>query len=171
MQKAWRLALVGALLFGCVGCDQVSKGIVRDQLALGESHAFLGDTFRLVHVENPGAFLGLGANLPEPVRVALFQGVIFLVILALLWAAAFRARTRPRQFVGLTLLAASGIGNLIDRLLFDGRVTDFLNIGIGSLRTGIFNIADVVGMIGFVVLLFAASEDKPSDKAAITCSS
>jgi signal peptidase II len=72
--------------------------------------------------------------------------------------------------VGLALLAASGIGNLIDRLLFDGRVTDFLNIGIGSLRTGIFNVADVVGMIGFVVLLFAASEAEASDKAGITCS-
>jgi signal peptidase II len=170
MRKVWRFALVGALLLSCLGCDQISKGVARDQLALGETHAFLGDIFRLVHVETPGVFLGIGANLPEPVRVALFQGAISLVILALLWAAAFRSRTRPLQVVGFTLLAASGIGNLIDRLLFDGRVTDFLNIGIGSLRTGIFNVADVVGMIGFVVLLFAASEAGTSDKAGITCS-
>jgi signal peptidase II len=165
MRKVWRLALVATLVLGCVGCDQISKGIARDQLALGESHAFLGDTFRIIHVENPGAFLGIGANLPEPLRVALFQGAICLLILGLLWAAALRPATRPWQVVGFTLLAASGIGNLIDRLVFDGRVTDFLNLGIGSLRTGIFNIADVVGMMGLLVLLLASSEVMPPDKS------
>jgi signal peptidase II len=153
MRKIWRLALVGSLLLGCVGCDQASKVVVRAQLTLGERHLFLGDTLRIVHVENPGAFLGLGANLPESVRVALFQGATGLLILGLLWVAAFQRATPPLQVAGFTLLAASGIGNLIDRLLFDGRVTDFLNVGIGSLRTGIFNVADVVGLIGFVLLL------------------
>jgi signal peptidase II len=62
-------------------------------------------------------------------------------------------------------LAASGIGNLIDRLLFDGRVTDFLNLGIGGLRTGIFNIADVVGLLGFIVLLLASGEAAPSNES------
>ena len=164
MRNVWRLTLVGTLLLGCVGCDQVSKEITRAQLALGESHTFLGDTFRIIHVENTGAFLGIGANLAAPVRVALFQGAISLLILGLLWAAAFRPGTQPKQVVGLTLLAASGIGNLIDRFLFDGRVTDFLNVGVGSLRTGIFNIADVVGVIGFVVLLLARGEAAPSKK-------
>ena len=60
---------------------------------------------------------------------------------------------------GFTLLAASGIGNLIDRLLFDGHVTDFLNLGIDSFRTGIFNIADVVGVLGLATLLLAPGED------------
>ena len=158
MRKVWHLALVAALLVGCVGCDQISKEIARSQLALGESHTFLGDTFRITHVENPGAFLGIGANLPESVRTVVFQGAISLLILGLLWAAAFRAGTRPWHVVGFSLLAASGIGNLIDRLLNDGRVTDFLNVGIGSFRTGIFNIADVVGMAGFLVLLLTNGE-------------
>src|SRR5687768_6283564 len=145
MRNVWRLVLVSTLLLGCVGCDQVSKGIARSQLALGESHAFFGDTFRLIHVENTGAFLGIGAQLPEPARVLVFQGAVSLLILGLLWVAAFRSGTRPWQVAGFTFLAASGIGNLIDRLLNDGRVTDFLNVGIGGLRSGIFNIADVVG--------------------------
>jgi signal peptidase II len=166
MRNLWRLGLVGALLLGCVGCDQISKRVARDQLALGESHTFLGDTFRIIHVENSGAFLGIGANLPEPVRVAVFQGVIFLVILGLLWAAAFRPATRPWHVAGFTLLAASGIGNLIDRLQFDGRVTDFLNLGIGSLRTGIFNIADVVGLLGFVLFLLVSDRPRKGGEGA-----
>jgi signal peptidase II len=159
MRNIRRLILVSALLLGCVGCDQVTKEIARARLTLGESHVFLGDTVRITHVENPGAFLGLGANLPELARVVVFQGGICLLILGLLWAAAFRTETSPWQVVGFTLLAASGVGNLIDRVLNDGRVTDFLNVGVGSLRTGIFNVADVVGLVGFVVLLTAARRE------------
>jgi len=48
--------------------------------------------------------------------------------------------------------------------MFNGHVTDFLNVGIGSLRTGIFNIADVVGLLGFAVLLFANYKATPSSK-------
>ena len=119
----------------------------------------------LIHVENTGAFLGIGATLPESVRVVVFQGGICMVILGLLWAAAFRRETRPWQVTGFALLAASGIGNLIDRFVFDGRVTDFLNVGIGSLRTGIFNIADVVGMVGFAILIFANGGTAPSNRS------
>ena len=164
MKNILRLALVGTLLIGCVGCDQLSKEIVRSHLTLGVNQSFLGDTVRLIHVENTGAFLGLGANLSEALRVGIFQGATFLIVLGLLWVAIFSSKTPPRQVVGFTLLAASGIGNLIDRVMFNGHVTDFLNVGIGSLRTGIFNIADVVGLLGFAVLLFANYKTTPSSK-------
>ena len=45
---------------------------------------------------------------------------------------------------------------MIDRLVHDGSVIDFLNLGLGPLRTGIFNIADVA-ITGGVVLLWTAS--------------
>jgi signal peptidase II len=51
---------------------------------------------------------------------------------------------RPAMFVGLLLLFAGGMGNLIDRLMNDGRVTDFLVLGIWPIQTGIINVADVV---------------------------
>jgi lipoprotein signal peptidase len=86
----------------------------------------------------------------DPARVHLGDG---LVVLGLLGAALFRRGLRRPQVVALTLLAASGLGNLIDRVLHDGAVTDFLNIGIGPLRTGIFNVADIAGVLGVVVLL------------------
>ena len=155
MRSIWRLALVSTLLLGCVGCDQVSKEVVRTHLSLGESHSFFGDTFRITHVTNTGAFLSIGADLPEQARIVVFQGALSALVLVLLWAAAIRTQTGQWQVVGFTLLAASGIGNLIDRFLNDGRVTDFLNIGIGSVRTGIFNVADVVGVVGCLVLLLA----------------
>jgi signal peptidase II len=155
MTKLSRLLLVSALLIGCVGCDQVSKQVVRDQLVLAESHSYLRDTLRLIHFENTGAFLGFGDSLPESARIAFFQGGVGLIVLGLLWAALFARDMSRWQVTALALLAAGGLGNLIDRVLYDGRVTDFLNIGVGSLRTGIFNIADVIAVIGMLVFAFA----------------
>ena len=155
MLRLTRLLLVSMLLFCCVGCDQISKHVVRSQLMLGESHSYLGDTLRLTYTHNMGAFLGLGDSLPESARIAFFQGGVGLIVLGLLWAAAFAREMSRWQIIALALLAAGGLGNLIDRVLYDGRVTDFLNLGVGSLRTGIFNIADAVEVIG--VVLFALS--------------
>ncbi|MEJ0007739.1 MAG: signal peptidase II [Steroidobacteraceae bacterium] len=65
------------------------------------------------------------------------------------------------QVTGLALFAAGGLGNLIDRITGDGRVTDFLNVGLGPLRTGIFNVADMTLMVGVVVFLIAAGGATP----------
>ena len=166
MRNLTRLLLVSTILIGCVGCDQLSKQAVRTQMMLAESHSYLGDTVRLVHVENTGAFLGLGDSLPETVRVAFLQGAVGLIVLGLLWAATLARDMSRWQIIALALLAAGGLGNLIDRVLYDGRVTDFLNVGVGSLRTGIFNIADVVEVIGVLLFLLAFRSATPSESRA-----
>ena len=153
MRNLTRLGLVAVLLLACVGCDQVSKGVVRTHIAVGQAQSFLGDTIRLTHAENPGAFLSLGASLPESARVVVFQVGVALLVLGLLSYALFARDLDAWSIVGFALLAASGLGNLIDRLLQDGVVTDFLNVGIGPLRTGIFNVAELVGVVGVAVLL------------------
>ena len=58
--------------------------------------------------------------------------------------------------VAWSLVLSGGLGNLVDRIINDGRVIDFMNIGIGSLRAGIFNVADVYITVGVVVLVFQA---------------
>lgn len=162
MRKLTRLILVTTLLLGCVGCDQITKEAARTFLRDAPVASYLNDTVRLAYAENPGAFLGLGASLPEPARIAIFQGIVGALTLALIVAALFWQQPSKLQIVALTLLAASGLGNLIDRLLHDGRVTDFLNLGIGPIRTGIFNVADVVGVLG-AVLLILKSANAPSN--------
>jgi signal peptidase II len=84
-----------------------------------------------------------------------------MVTLALVMAAMFLRGLRAPQVVAITLLGASGLGNLVDRLIYDGRVTDFMNMGLGPIRTGIFNIADVLGVVGVTILL-ASSRRSPS---------
>ena len=47
---------------------------------------------------------------------------------------------------------AGGTSNLIDRAA-RGIVVDFINVGVGSLRTGIFNVADLAIVFGFALVL------------------
>jgi signal peptidase II len=62
------------------------------------------------------------------------------------------------------MIFAGGLGNIIDRIAFDRHVTDFMNVGIGSLRTGIFNVADMCVTAGVIVLLFAYWDRKPKEE-------
>jgi signal peptidase II len=156
MKSIPRYLIVALTLFCCVGCDQVSKSAARALLASGVTHSFLADSLRLQLVANPGSFLGLGSALPEQLRFALFTGAVAVLLLGVLSAALFARRLDFARFVGLALVAGGGMSNLIDRLMFHGRVTDFLNVGIGSLRTGIFNVADMTILAGALLLLLKA---------------
>ncbi len=143
MKIARKVALLFFILPTCVGCDQATKEIARQSLAGTGTLHFWGDTLRLCYAENTGCFLSLGAHFPAPFRSWLFTALVGGGLLALLlYLLAARAMTTP-LFLALTLVLAGGLGNLLDRLFHDGRVVDFLNVGLGPLRTGIFNVADV----------------------------
>jgi signal peptidase II len=145
-----RLVLLIAVV-ATIGCDRVTKHVAAITLSEAPSRSFLADTFRLAYVENTGAFLGLGADWPRPVRTAVF-GVgngLLLVALAVL---AKRRRWPRRALLGVALFVAGGASNLLDRITY-GMVIDFMNVGIGSLRTGIFNVADLAIMLGAAILL------------------
>jgi signal peptidase II len=152
-----RLSLLFVTMIGCVGCDQVTKVAARTYLGDGAVLSFVHDTMRLQHAENPGAFLSMGDGLPAGARTMIFTlGGTVLVGGALLWA--IRARQlNAVQTVGAALICSGGIGNLIDRILRHGYVTDFLNVGIGPLRTGIFNIADVALLLGVAIIFMSGS--------------
>ncbi len=161
MTRLTRLILVTTLLLGCVGCDQITKVAARAHLSDGPTISYLHDTFRLTYAENSGAFLSLGASLPKPVRTAVFQGAVGLLVLGLITSALFWRGLSGLPVTALALLDASGLGNLLDRLLYDGHVTDFLNLGVANLRTGIFNVADVVGVVGVAVMLMQRNANAP----------
>jgi signal peptidase II len=106
---------------------------------------------RFEYVQNKGAFLSLGATMPADARFWLLT-VAVAGTLALLIVMILRQKTNPLTTVGLSLLAGGGIGNLIDRIRW-GSVIDFANVGIGPLRTGVFNVADMAIMAGVGLML------------------
>ena len=149
-RRVGRVLLIVAML-ATIGCDRITKHVASSRLAGMPSASYFADTVRLAYVENSGGFLSLGAGLPAGARTAIFIVTtgLMLVILAVF---AFRHRSSPWTAIGLALFVAGGTSNWIDRVV-RGRVVDFLNIGIGSLRTGIFNVADVAIMLGVVAVV------------------
>lgn len=160
MEKAKRALMMLAVAASCVGCDQVTKGIARARLAGSPGYSLLGDLLRLQYSENHGAFLSLGASLPPAARFWLFTGAIGLALLGLLVYSLSQPGIGRAHSAAIALILGGGTGNLIDRIAFDGGVTDFLNIGIGALRTGIFNVADIAIMAGVGMLFYLAVKER-----------
>jgi signal peptidase II len=154
MQRLTRLVLVASILIACVGCDQTTKSLAREHLQGRGIASFFDDTLRLQYAENPGAFLSLGESLPHHLRTAVFIGGTGAVLAAALMYALFSSTCGPIRIVALSLICGGGFGNLLDRVRYDGVVTDFINLGIGAIRTGIFNVADVALMVGITLLVF-----------------
>lgn len=115
--------------------------------------SFARDTFRLQYAENKGAFLSIGSSLPDKVRGLLFTFGIGAIVFGILGYLLFVPALPYATTIALSLVASGGLSNLIDRIAYGGYVIDFLNIGLGSLRTGIFNIADVAIMVGAISLI------------------
>ena len=147
--KGHRLCLILILLLSTVGCDQVTKVIARDTLSRPTS--YLGDFLRLQHAENPGAFLSIGAGFSDDTRFWMFTIGVAVFLLIAFWILLTKSTMDKWITVSLTLIVAGGIGNLIDRAS-RGTVTDFMNLGIGWLRTGVFNVADVAITFGIGIL-------------------
>jgi signal peptidase II len=156
MQARKRIALVAITLATCVGCDQQTKSFAEAHLRGHASQSFFADTIRFDYVENEGSFLGLGESLPASWRSALFTYACTAGIAAMLGYVLLAARPGAIQILSLSLICAGGIGNLLDRWINGGHVRDFLNVGIGPVRTGIFNIADAVMMAGCVLAFLTA---------------
>jgi signal peptidase II len=149
-----RITLLLLLLVGTVGCDQTTKHVARSTLGQSDSITLPGGWGELRLVENPGAFLSMGANLPPSVRVTLFTLGVATGLLLLCLYLVSRARFDWTAFTGLALVLAGGVSNLIDRILREGLVTDFITIRVGPFQTGVFNAADVAVLLGVGLLAF-----------------
>ena len=143
--RARALLLIVAVV-GTIGCDRVTKAAASAYLAGAPDRSFLSDTIRVGYVQNTGGFLSLGADLPLIARDAVFTVATGIALMALLGLTLRRKYTGSAE-LGLVLFVAGGASNWIDRVL-RGSVVDFLNMGIGPLRTGVFNMADVAIVLG-----------------------
>lgn len=158
-----RLALVAVVAASCVGCDQLTKQIARERLVGNPPRSFLAGTVRLIYAENPGAFLGLGGQLPPRARWILLVAINIAVTLTLAGVLVWHSSLPLTRAAGCALLLAGAVGNLIDRVRFDGLVIDFMNLGVGPLRTGIFNVADVAITLGAALLVVPGlTREKPA---------
>lgn len=126
--------------------DQVTKVLVRSNLALGEwwvPWEWLAPYARIIHWSNTGVAFGM------------FQGnnLFFACLAALVaWAIIFYYPSIPEEDrvlrFALAMQLGGAIGNLIDRIVVK-EVTDFVSVG----DFAVFNVADSCITVGVGVLL------------------
>ena len=148
-----------SLLF--IGCDRITKNLAKEHLMFHAPISYLHNTVRLEYVENTGAALSIGDQLSKPVSFWLLS-VFPLIFLLLLSAYVIRkiGDFSTLKLLSFSLIIAGGLGNIIDRILFDRHVTDFMNVGISNFRSGIFNVADMCVTAGVIGLLLSYREKK-----------
>lgn len=153
MTTTTRVRLLALTVALCLVADRLAKLTARAWLEPAQPlNGWLG-LWRFEYTENAGSFLSLGAGLPATARFWLWILGVGALLLALL-TFALTAPALPRsELLALALIIGGGLGNWIDRWLHEGRVVDFVSVGIGSLRTGIFNVADLAIMTGIGWLL------------------
>lgn len=148
--------------------DQLTKVYAVAVLKGQPPQSYLGDILRISYAENKGAFLGLFGNLSETMRWAILVTGNSALMVGLVLYLALGKKVNAWTFFTFALVFAGGIGNLIDRVRINA-VIDFLNLGIGPLRTGIFNVADMAITAGFFMLVwqvYRGDEEGQADSAA-----
>ena len=150
MNRIWKLSIVVAAL---IIIDQITKGIVQQRFALGESVSVIDGLFNFTYVRNPGAAFGFLATADESIRKPLF---LFLPVIACFWLIYLIWTTRNKSLLLCTaysLIFAGAVGNLIDRFSL-GYVVDFLDFYVGRSHFPAFNVADSCISIAAFLLIY-----------------
>lgn len=164
-KRMMRLIFLAFVLVLNIGCDQISKNIVRNNISEYEHISVIKDRFTLTKVENSGAFLSLGDNMPYIFRLIILSGLP-IVFLGYGLYFLFTKQNLPKTFqIALCFLIGGGIGNLYDRIVH-GSVTDFMHMDFKIFQTGVFNFADISIMIGVGILLFQSIKSKIVSQAS-----
>jgi signal peptidase II len=151
-KKITRLLLVLSVILVNIGCDQVSKNMIRQRIDTDENIHLLGNHLTVTKVENTGAFLSIGDSLSTSVRhillsllplLALGGGFIYILL---------KTNLSNTNLIASCFIIGGGLGNIYDRIVH-GSVTDFLYIQFGFLHTGVFNLADTSIMLGAGIIL------------------
>jgi signal peptidase II len=111
----------------------------------------LGQAFRLTLGYNTGVAFGLFAN--GGTFPLIVTGVIIVGLIIWLVGASRRGEFPAATHIPIGMILGGAAANFADRLA-DGRVTDFLDFGLGSARWPTFNLADSFIIVGAAILLW-----------------
>ncbi len=164
--KLSRTLRIVLLIVVNIAIDQISKAIVRVEIAKDEIIPVIGNTFIMTNVENKGAFLGMGSDLSDISRL-IFLLILPILVLGYVVYYILRNKTLDRMsLIAFCCIIGGGIANVYDRIVY-GSVTDFFHIDLGGVfRTGIFNVADMSVTTGMILLLIASFVHRKRDQTA-----
>lgn len=138
-------------MFGIAGAilvlDQLTKVLVRQQLALHESMSVIPGFLDLRYVQNTGAAFGILNAANIPFKAALMTAVALFALIAIAVYTSRLASDEPLAKLGLSTILGGACGNLIDRITA-GYVVDFIDVYWGTWHFWAFNVADAAITVG-----------------------
>ena len=159
-RRAMRGVAFSAIALLAFLADTLSKGWAEQTLAGRPPIEVIGDTFQLDLGYNTGIAFGIFANGGAAVLIA--SGLVIVVLSAWVIRALWRSPGPALPLSPIGLILGGAAANFVDRF-GDGRVTDFLDIGAGTLRWPTFNLADSAIVFGLSLLAFAVWTDEHRD--------
>lgn len=132
-----------------VALDQITKWFVLKMLVPVGSVTIIDGFFNLTYVENRGAAFGFLSGAKW-----LFVLIALIVLIAGCFYYKKIAMDKDKLWlkVSMVMIASGAVGNVIDRLL-RGYVVDFLDFIIFGYNFPVFNVADILVVLG--TMLFA----------------
>ena len=137
-----------------IGCDQLTKTVVREHVDYDEQIPVIKNHFTILKVENSGAFLSSGESLPIPVKFVLLSLLPLFILGYALYFLMIKRNLNRFLMIGISCIIGGGLGNLYDRMVF-GSVTDFLHLDFVIFQTGVFNLADLSISLGTLLILIS----------------
>jgi signal peptidase II len=163
------LCVFALVALAIVVCDQLLKSWIVGNFKLDTPYQVVGDWLQIDFIHNAGGLFGLFQN-----SAGLFALVSVGVVVAIIGFEYRSGWTNGLVTLALALLLGGAIGNFIDRIRL-GYVVDFADLGIGTWRWYIFNVADSAVTVAIGVLLLVSifappalgiRPDRPEDEAA-----
>jgi len=161
MKKGIKILLFCLSSLTLISWDRASKELAKDLLKDKAPVSYFHNTVRFEYVENTGAAMSFADDLPKQTSFWLLSIAPLALLLAISVYVIRNTEKMPlARLAAFALVISGGLGNIYDRIVYDRHVTDFMNLGINNLRTGIFNFADVCISAGAVMLLLSYREKK-----------
>jgi signal peptidase II len=135
-----------------VAIDFTTKWLVVRNLAHHVPVRVVGEYARLFLTYNPGAAFGM--HVGEASRWV-FGALSTIITIALVRWYLQTPPSAPLVRIALPIVVGGALGNLIDRIRLREGVVDFIDIGIGSTRFWVFNVADAAVTVGAILLILA----------------
>lgn len=130
------------LLVAVLIVDQLSKFVIHASMNLGDSFSVIPGFFRITYLQNTGAAWSI---LEGKMVFFYLISIVFLIGMAVFYKNTSSSDTLTK--IGIVLMMAGTLGNLIDRLVFH-YVRDFFDFIIFGYDFPVFNIADMSLCIG-----------------------
>lgn len=147
----WKVAYL-LLAGGLFMVDQVTKAWAVRRLRFGEPMTVINDFLNFAYAQNTGVAFSMLDSHGDTGRwgLSIVAGIAGVLVLYFFWRT---PRSDDRILGALTLLLAGIAGNVADRVRL-GFVVDFIDVQFGSWHYPTFNVADMLIVLGAILMIF-----------------